>query len=69
MSTQEWYADTVASEEVQVMEEVPDALRCEVSYALNCKMFKRLGFLHDFPVSEQISIATMMTPLQVCTTC
>ncbi len=51
------------------MEEVPDALRCEVSYALNCKMFKRLGFLHDFPVSEQISIATMMTPLQVCTTC
>lgn len=66
MSTQEWIADTEASEEVQVMEELPDGLRREVSYSVNCRIFKKLGFVHDFPVSEQMSIAAMMTPLQVC---
>ncbi len=62
---QEWIADTEAVEEVQVMDEVPHALRREISYAVNRKVFEKLHVLHDFPVSEQKSIAAMMTPLQV----
>ncbi len=66
VSTQGWIGDIETLEEVQVMGELPDALRREVSCAVNCKLFKKLGFLHDSPQSEQMSIAAMMTPLQVC---
>ncbi len=62
---QEWIADTEAVEEVQVMDEVPHALRREISYAVNRKVFEKLHVFHDFPVSEQKSIAAIMTPLQV----
>lgn len=72
--TQEWIADTEAVEEVQVMDEVPHALRREISYAVNRKVFEKLHVFHDFPQPEQKSIAAMMTPLQVrrtikCLTC
>ncbi|BDA48948.1 probableVMJ3 Protein CNGC15c [Coccomyxa sp. Obi] len=62
---EEWIADTEASEEVHVMEEMPDALRREVSYTVNRKIFETLGFVHDFPLSEQMSIAAVMTPQQL----
>ncbi|CAL8463823.1 g3357 [Coccomyxa elongata] len=62
---EEWIADTEAVEEVQVMDEVPHALRREISYAVNRKVFEKLHVFHDFPVSEQKSIAAMMTPLQL----
>lgn len=63
--SQEWIADTEALEEVQIMEEVPHALRREIAFAVNKKLFDRLALFHDFPVSEQQTIAAMMTPLQV----
>lgn len=47
------------------MEEVPHSLRREIAYAVNRKVFSKLEVFHDFPVAEQMTIASMMTPLQV----
>ncbi len=65
LCTQEWIADSEAVEEVQIMEEVPHSLRREIAYAVNRKIFAKLAVFHDFPVAEQMTIASMMTPLQV----
>ncbi|BDA50689.1 probable potassium/sodium hyperpolarization-activated cyclic nucleotide-gated channel [Coccomyxa sp. Obi] len=63
---EEWIADSEAIEEVQVMEEVPYALRREISYSINKKIFERLGVFHDgFSQQDQIAIAALMTPMQL----
>ena len=61
---QEWVRDAEAGEEVLIMEELPQALRREVSHSVNRRVFARLGVFHDFPPREQAAIAAMMTPVQ-----
>ncbi len=63
---QEWIADSEAIEEVQVMEEVPHALRREISFSINKKAFGKLGVFNDgFSAQDQLAIADLMTPMQV----
>ncbi|CAL8465088.1 g4623 [Coccomyxa elongata] len=63
---EEWIADSEAIEEVQVMEEVPHALRREISFSINKKAFEKLGVFNDgFSPQDQLAIADLMTPMQL----
>lgn len=55
--------DAESMEEVHIMKELPHRLRREVAYAVNKKFFKQL--FHDFTPKDQMTIASMMMPLQV----